>query len=329
MKKIVSLILVMATMLSLYVPVKAAEKGLGTYRDYEEFEYVDSFGEKFRAVSYKDDEKTVAIVYDSQGNMIVKSERAFGSDYIIETVTEEVAGRNALNTEGTTATRVINIKDMQVPWSGSPLDSMNTPSYGVMATDTGDTVPGSTAYKKYKTYNTDYLYQGEILTGDGYFRKTSATPVTSNRISYNWVRNTTINTIFLILSGYYSWVTLSTTKQIIIGLGIGIAGASMTSDLHYRGEVETYTFQFKCQMDYNGRSIKMSEITKKFDYLLSKDILLGTTNRTFDNFSYSTPDQAVNMCCKEAVGYAAQAFSAKYITGSKPNLSLPVSGPVW
>ena len=72
MKKIVSLILVMATMLSLYVPVKAAEKGLGTYRDYEEFEYVDSFGEKFRAVSYKDDEKTVAIVYDSQGNMIVK-----------------------------------------------------------------------------------------------------------------------------------------------------------------------------------------------------------------------------------------------------------------
>lgn len=57
MKKIVSLILVMATMLSLYVPVKAAEKGLGTYRDYEEFEYVDSFGEKFRAVSYKDDEK--------------------------------------------------------------------------------------------------------------------------------------------------------------------------------------------------------------------------------------------------------------------------------
>ena len=80
--------------------------------------------------------------------MIVKSERAFGSDYIIETVTEEVAGRNALNTEGTTATRVINIKDMQVPWSGSPLDSMNTPSYGVMATDTGDTVPGSTAYKK-------------------------------------------------------------------------------------------------------------------------------------------------------------------------------------
>lgn len=79
----------------------------------------------------------------------------------------------------------------------------------------------------------------------------------------------------------------------------------------------------------NGRSIKMSEITKKFDYLLSKDILLGTTNRTFDNFSYSTPEQAVNMCCKEAVGYAAQAFSAKYITGSKPNLSLPVSGPVW
>ena len=68
---------------------------------------------------------------------------------------------------------------------------------------------------------------------------------------------------------------------------------------------------------------------EEFEYLLSKDILLGTTNRTFDNFSYSTPEQAVNMCCKEAVGYAAQAFSAKYITGSKPNLSLPVSGPVW
>lgn len=329
MKKFMSIILVMATMLSLYVPAQAVEKGPGTYKDYEEFEYVDSVGEKFRAVAYKDDEKTVAIVYDSQGNMVVKSERAFGSDYIIETVTEEVAGRSVLSTEGATATRVIDIKDMQVPWSEATLDSMNTPSYGVMSTDTGDTVPGSTAYKKYKTYNTDYLYQGEILTGDGYFRKTSATPVTSNRVSYNWARNTTINAIFLILSGYYSWVTLSTTKQILIGLGIGLAGAALTSDLNYRGEVETYTFQFKCHMDYNGRSVKMSEITKKFDYLLSKDILLGTTNRNFDNFSYSTPEQAVNMCCSEAVGYAAKAFSVKYITGSDPDLSLPVSGPVW
>lgn len=327
MKRIMSIVLVMATMLSLYVPVQAVENVPENYKDYEEFEYVDSAGDKFKAVSYKDDEKTVAIIYDSQGNMLVKSERAFGSDFIIETVATEVMGGGARSAARTT-TRVIDIKDMQVPWE-EELISASMPAYDVMATNTGDSVPGSTTYKKYKTYNTDYVYQGEILTGDGYFRKTSATPVTSNRVSYNWVRNTTINAIFLILSGYYSWVTLSTTKQILTGLGIGLTGVALTTDLNYRGEVETYTFQFKCHMDYKGNSIKMSEITKKFDYLLSKDILLGTTNRTFDNFSYSTPEQAVSMCCSEAVGYAAKAFSVKYITESDPDLSLPVSGPVW
>lgn len=73
--------------------------------------------------------------------------------------------------------------------------------------------------------------------------------------------------------------------------------------------------------------------TGEFDFEISaKSMRKASTSFPMEygeTVTISTPEQAVNMCCKEAVGYAAQAFSAKYITGSKPNLSLPVSGPVW
>lgn len=45
--------------------------------------------------------------------------------------------------------------------------------------------------------------------------------------------------------------------------------------------------------------------------------------------SYTTADQAIEGGCSEALGYAGYAFEAKYITQSRPNLKLPVSGNQW
>ena len=43
--------------------------------------------------------------------------------------------------------------------------------------------------------------------------------------------------------------------------------------------------------------------------------------------SYTNEDSALTGGCSEALGYAGYAFEAKYITGTYPNLALPVSGP--
>lgn len=332
MKKTLSFILVLSMMLSLCTPVLAVSNDSNGDVFYEEFEYYDSLGDKYKGVFLRDAEKSVASIYDEAGNLVVKSEREHDSNIIVETVPKSTESnmRTAISLEDNFETRLVDINDLLVPTDEISANTENISAGApvTIAATTGDSVPGSTVYKKYGTYNTDYLYMGEILTGDGYYRRTG-NYTDSNRVSYQFVRNTAITTISLALGAYYSWLTLTKVKDIIVGLGIGATASALTMDWNFKGCVRAFEYQFKCQMVYNGSSIKVSEITRNLEYLYSEDEVLGTTNYNFDDFSYSSPTQAVNMRCSEAVGYAAKAFSIKYITGSDPSLSLPVNGPVF
>lgn len=82
-------------------------------------------------------------------------------------------------------------------------------------------------------------------------------------------------------------------------------------------------------MKYNGVNVTMSQITKSLEYLIVEDEDGNVIDCYFDDFSYSTPSQAISGWCREAVGYGAKAFNIKYITGSDPSLPLPVTGPVF
>ena len=320
-KKMMSLALAVVMCLSLCVPAFAAEN-VNPY--YETFEYVDSLGDTYTFIFTRDSKSTVAIVNDENGNLVAKSEQANGFNYIENTIPAVAYSRNISSARYVTET--ININDLIAPM---PSDiTLDESSINAFLAASGDSIPGSSTYKSNGTYNTDYTYQGNILKGEAFYRRTGGY-TEYNRVSYVFTRNMTITAIFIVLGGMYSWLKLTAIKEIAAGVGIGITGAAITMDWNYYGKMRAYDFQYKCNMVHNGSTIKMSEITRKLEYLISGDSVLGTTNYKFDDFSYDTPTQGVYMQCSEAVGYAAKAFSVKYITESDPTLSLPVSGPVY
>ncbi len=110
---------------------------------------------------------------------------------------------------------------------------------------------------------------------------------------------------------------------------MGLIGAAITTDWEFNGCVNAYEYQFKCEMEYNGRNVVMSLIERDLEYLIVEDEKGNVTSFTFDDYSYSSPSNAIDFLCSEAVGYAAKAFYLKYITGYQPSLPLPVDGPVY
>lgn len=321
MKKFVASVLVLVMMFSLCAPVMATES-LQRKNHYGEFEYVDALGDQFHGIYTRDDEKAEVVVYDETGNLMSRAVREHGSDFIVETVTKKESGGALESRSRETETRTININDYIIPVPERQGDVASPASLSSLEID----LPGYTYYTKKGTYTTDYIYQGNILKGDGYFRQ-NGDYYEYDRMSYKFVRNTTINAIFLVLGGAYGWVTETIIKNILISAGIGFTGVVITTDWVFNGCAKSFGYDIQCRMKYNGANVTMSQITRNLEYLLVEDEDGNVIDCYFDDFSYSTPAQAITAWCSEAVGYGAKAFSYKYITGANPSLPLPVTGP--
>lgn len=288
----------------------------------ESYNFVDSVGETYKVVFEKTAAKTTTILYDSRDSFVSESEWITGSDDITTTFATPTAAKSSASTTADT----VNISDLVV--NDSALNIVTTKSINA-ARSGGDSIPGSTAYTFYKTYNTDYVYLGNILKGNAYYKKVG-TYTEYNRMSYAFQRSIALTTVLTLIGGVYSFIT--GTYQVLVlagGMGISFAGGLLTTAWNVDCSVRSYPFDFRCLMTYNGSSVVMSQIRRNLEYLYGKDTYSGNESYVFDDFSYSDPTQAVGGYCSEAVGYAAKAFSIKYITGSDPSLSLPVTGPVW
>ena len=322
-RKVVSMFLALCLLFSMCVPASAVDRVQDQDKEYsEKFEYVDDFGEKYHGVYTYDGEKAVVAVYDATGNLVSKAEREQGSDYIVETVYHGGRGKEFSSRDNTKETKILNVNDFVIPVLEK--DLATTTAVRTVEID----IPGSTSYTSKGMYNTDYLYQGRILKGEAFYRQTGNVDE-YDRMSYKFARNTTINAIILILGGVYGWVTEAMIQSILVSAGIGLAGVGLTTDWIFNGCVKAFEYQFKCEMEYGGRDVVMSVITGDLEYLIVYDEDGYVLDFFYDDFSYSSPTQSINSRCSEAVGYAAKAFSIKYITASDPTLPLPVNGPVF
>ncbi|WP_295582701.1 hypothetical protein [uncultured Oscillibacter sp.] len=314
MKKIIACCLVVTMIFSLGISASA----LGTsdvQPYYEEFDYVDSLGDTYRGVYTRNSASAVVTIYDRNGNLVSKAEQKNGSNLIVESI----RGEGITRSDGM-ITRVINIHDLVIPTPANEVGG-NVPAL------LSDTIPGSSSWRSNGYYNTDYLYLGNRLRGEGFYRNTGKYSE-YDRVSYKFVQDTTISAIVLVISGFYSWMTAAKVTQVLRDLGVGMGTAAITMSWNFHGCVRALTFQFKCEMEYNGTDVVMSQIDRDLEYLYAYDDISGTESYIFDDYSYNSPTQAVNMRCSEVVGYGAKAFNVKYITQTNPSLRLPVSGPV-
>ena len=322
MKKLIASVLVFAMMFTLSVPAMAEEPNHSSDY-YEEFEYIDSLGDQYHGIYTRNDEKAEVVVYDETGNLVSKAVQEHGSDFIVETVPKESDETALVNLSGEMETRIININDYIIPVPERE-DIVSPTSTNSVKID----LPGRTYYEQRGTYNTDYIYKGDILQGYGYYRQNGDNDE-YNRMSYKFVRNTTINAIVILVGGVYGWVTKTSIINILAGAGISVVGVAITTDWVFNGCVKSFGYDVQCRMEYNGVRIVMSQIEKKLEYLVVEDDDGNVTGVSFDDFSYNTPKEATNAWCSEAVGYGAKAFNVKYITGSDPSLRLPVTGPTF
>lgn len=316
-KKVLASFLVFAIMLPLSTPVMAIED-VQSILHSEVFNYMDDRGDYYHGIYTYGEDSVIVDIFDEDDNLISRAERKHGSDYIIETTYTDITESRTENQEE--KTNLININDIILPVS-EETNSIAPASVEIE-------IPGSTSYESNGFYNTDYLYQGFILKGEAFFRQTGNVSE-YNRVSYSFVRGVTLNVIIVVLTGYYGFLTKAAIGEILRNAGVGLIGAAITTDWEFNGCVNAYEYQFKCEMEYNGRNVVMSLIERDLEYLIVEDEKGNVTSFTFDDYSYSSPSNAIDFLCSEAVGYAAKAFYLKYITGYQPSLPLPVDGPVY
>lgn len=323
MKKYIASVLMLAMMVSLSMPVKAAGH-IQNKDHYEEFEYVDDFGDRYHGFYARDDEMAEVAIYDEAGRLISRAIREQGSDLIIETISKKAGGEALESRSEEMETRITNINDYIIPVPEKQDSIANPASSASVEID----LPGKTYYIKNGTHNTDYLYQGYILKGDSYYRQ-NGDNYEYDRMSHKFVRNTSISAILIIVGGVYGWATKSVIEDILFSAGVGVAGVALTTDWVFNGCAMSFGYDIQCRMKYNGANVIMSQIERSFEYLVVEDEKGNVLGYYFDDFEYSSPATAIRSWCNEAVGYGAKAFNIKYIAGTDPSLHLPVTGPIY
>ena len=312
----------MAMCLSLFVPAFATEETPTIFST----DYVDALGDKYTLTCEDNDGHITSTILNADGDIVSKAEAVRGEDEIIVYDYQEVVAPHSRTTTHTIeSTTIYHLQDFLVDDS----EQVNTDAQNLVSPlATNATIPGSSSYTYQGTYNSNITFLGKILTGDCYYRRVG-TYSTYNRHSYAFERGVKLSAIVAAVSVAFSALTGSTVPVILGGLGISFVGSALTTDVKLNCEIHAFDFQFKCQMKFDNRTYNMCEISRKMEYIYIHEEYLDTDTYQFDMTYYSTPDAAVTAYCKEAVGYSEQAFEAKFINQSKPNLSLPVSGPVW
>lgn len=327
MKKLTAWVLMLTMMFSLCVPAFAVGRQPDTFY-YEEFEYIDSVGDRYHGTYTYDDKSAIVIIYDETGEVISKAERRLESNYIVETIPKNFFEGASINEISNAEIKITNINDLIIPLTENVAQNGIEMYAPAATTILGDPIPGSKIYKSNGYYRTDYLYQGKMLQGEGFYRQTGKVSE-YNRVSYRFIRNTSVAAVVLTISSLYTWAKAEKIKDLMEGLGVSIVGGVITIDWDFYGSVQAFEYQFKCEMKYNGRNIVMSEIEGNLEYLSIKDKDGNVKACYFDDSSCGTPNEVLEMKCSEATGYAAKAFNIKYISGSDPSLPLPVNGPVF
>ena len=344
MRKFISIVLTLALFTSISAPALASSTSLHpieivkeTYVSStedgvfsESYNYVDSLGDLYNVSFTKSSTQTTTVITDEFGSLVSKSEYIDGNDFITNTIPITTRAGSDVGTFSENINIDYYVEDdseFNETFSvQAPLVTANSVATTASSSG-GDPIPGSTSFKHYKTYNTDYIYLGNILKGDGYYRRLAGYDE-YNRSSYTFQKGAALASIFTILGGIYSFLTGTTQIAALAGgMGISIIGSALGMDWNLDACVRSFDFQIQCRMEYNNSTKIMSQITRKLEYLYGYDEFIEADSYVFDSFSYGSPNQAVNAYCSEAVGYGAAAFSAKYITGNYPNLVLPVSGP--
>lgn len=197
-------------------------------------------------------------------------------------------------------TPIEDVKNMDSEDNIIKLDEISTKS----ALDT------SSGFNILKTYRTDYLYRGNILKAE---TKTRAQELGKsyryNKTEWNFTRGDLTSVVLgVAIATFGTWVTVA----VLISLGLPIVGAKLIDG--FKKSV-CYT-SFKVDTRVYCDNIYTANVSKTFN----KVIVIGTEYND-DYYGYDIVSDFSSM----AANKAAKAFNDKYITGNKPNLSLPIT----
>lgn len=288
--------------------------------------FIDDLGNEYRLSSFKDGNQITAIQTTMDGELVAKSVLDCSTGEIENTVSTSLqvaAATSEIHTDtfnGFT-TFTTNINDYIVDENN--LSTTRSKSFDSSFYDS------SYIYKG--TGKTDFLYKGKILEGKYYYRATGYY-TEQNRVSCKFVRGALITAITTVLTKVLTGNGLITAavlaKSLLSDYGISIAQDCIQGDFSPVVSIRSYDVKYKATMKPSSTYVDMCVIDRVIDYVYSN--LDGKINREYvDMISYTTSDEAIWGGCSEALGYAAYAFEAKYITQNRPNLKLPVSGNQW
>lgn len=324
MKRFISAVLAMTMLFSLLCTTalavekeSAGKKGSTTI--------VDDFGNRYIVTEEKNEDFFIATMTKEDGTLVSRSVMNWETG---EIVTESLADQDTPEKNVATATAALDSE--YVISRSSVYDYIVFDGSETAAETRGSSYDSdyNYSYKFKKTGNTDYLYMGEILTGDCYYRCTGYYDE-SNRMSYAFARDVQLTVIEATLAwaiGKGPLLVLDLVKNILKEFAIGWAEGKLLEDFNPIVSIRAFDFKFKTTMEYNNRDVSMCIIDRVIEYVYAEVNGRGALTDV-DMFSYTSEAQAINAMCSESLGYAAAAFSAKYITQNYPNLSLPVSGP--
>lgn len=319
MKRLLAIIMTITIIASLNIPAMAVsndklleEYDISSYDDTVSF--TDVSGTEYFLAMNKDGDSITVSQYTKTGDLVSESTLDLTTG-MITTLTPQATSRD-INELQRYHTTVLTLSDYTRETS--------SPSAVTAKKFDSDQYDSSDVY--WMTGLTDFIYQGEILTGKCYYRY-SGYYTEGESISYSFVRGTALTVIAAALSGVlHSAAPLTIVLAMLKDWGISIVEDVITGEFDPMVETRRYDVTYRAKMKPYASYITISEIDRYVDFAC----VSGGPNefsKYVNMFSYTDEDSALSGGCNEALGYAGYAFEAKYITMTYPDLSLPVSGP--
>lgn len=319
MKRFLAIVMAMAIIVSLNAPAMAvcndsrAEEAIASPYD-DAVTFRDTSGTEYLLTMEKNNGSVTVSQYTTSNELVAESTLniATGS---ITTRALQSASRSSSQLQSYRIT-VLDFDD----YTRASIGPASTSSRGFDSSQ----YDSSDVY--WMTGRTDFLYQGEILTGMCYYRY-SGYYTEGESISYSFVRGTALTAVAAVLSGLLkNAAPLTIVLAMLEDWGVGVVQDVLAGDFDPTVETRSYDITYKAKMKPYSAYITISEIDKFVDFAY----VTGGPNEVskyVNMLSYMDEDSALTGGCSEALGYAGYAFEAKYITGTYPNLPLPVSGP--
>lgn len=178
----------------------------------------------------------------------------------------------------------------------------------------------------HKEMDSEYYYLGERLAGDTYYRNLGLVDE-YNTIRQTFISGSLISAIVAFFTASFDLPFKTICYSILVALGIDISIDVVLNDADIFVCVREFEWEFRCDMDYNGRTYDMCEISRPMEYVYSAELISGLDKYEYYS-GYSSELAAVNAYCQQAVDFGAYAYNLKFITENEPDLPLPVNGKV-